>query len=187
MLRRVTLNSPLAAVLALYATGACAQQPASLDRITLPPGFSIEIYAEGLSNPRSMVLAPNGTLFVGTRGAPPTLARGVSADAGQVYAILDLDNDQKADRVITIDSGLNAPNGVAFRDGSLYVAEINRILRYDGIESRLDDPPEPVVVSDAFPSDWMHGWKFIAFGPDGKLYVPVGAPCNVCDRTGEEP
>ena len=187
MLRRVTLNSPLAAVLALYATGACAQQPASLDRITLPPGFSIEIYAEGLSNPRSMVLAPNGTLFVGTRGAPPTLARGVSADAGQVYAILDLDNDQKADRVITIDSGLNAPNGVAFRDGSLYVAEINRILRYDGIESRLDDPPEPVVVSDAFPSDWMHGWKFIAFGPDDKLYVPVGGPCNVCDREDEEP
>ncbi len=187
MLRRVTLNSPLAAVLALYATGACAQQPASLDRITLPPGFSIEIYAEGLSNPRSMVLAPNGTLFVGTRGAPPTLARGVSADAGQVYAILDLDNDQKADRVITIDSGLNAPNGVAFRDGSLYVAEINRILRYDGIESRLDDPPEPVVVSDAFPSDRMHGWKFIAFGPDDKLYVPVGGPCNVCDREDEEP
>jgi glucose/arabinose dehydrogenase len=190
MFGRAILNVPLAAVMvvmALYATGAYGQQSASLDRITLPPGFSIDIYAEGLSNPRSMALAPNGTLFVGTRGAPANIARGASADAGQVYALLDRDNDNKADQVITIDTGLNTPNGVAFRDGSLYVAEINRILRYDGIESRLDNPPEPVVVNDTYPTDWMHGWKFIAFGPDGKLYVPVGGPCNVCDRAGEEP
>ena len=187
MFRRATLNAPLATLMALYATGACGQQPASLDRISLPPGFSIDIYAEGLSNPRSMALSPNGTLFVGTREAPQNIARGGSAGAGQVYAVLDRDNDQKADEVITIDTGLNAPNGVAFRDGSLYVAEINRILRYDRIESRLDNPPEPVVVTDAFPTDWMHGWKFIAFGPDGKLYVPVGAPCNVCDRADDEP
>ena len=187
MLRRVTMNVPLAAVMVLYATGACGQQPASLDRITLPPGFSIDIYVDGLSTPRSMALGPNGTLFVGTRRAPQNIAQGASADAGQVYAVLDRDNDQKADEVITIAAGLNAPNGVAFRDGSLYVAEINRILRYDRIESRLNDPPEPVVVTDAFPTDWMHGWKFIAFGPDDKLYVPVGAPCNVCDRGDEEP
>ena len=187
MFRRATLNATLATLMALYATGACGQQPASLDRISLPPGFSIDIYAEGLSNPRSMALSPNGTLFVGTREAPQNIARGGSAGAGQVYAVLDRDNDQKADEVITIDTGLNAPNGVAFRDGSLYVAEINRILRYDWIESRLDNPPEPVVVTDAFPTDWMHGWKFIAFGPDGKLYVPVGAPCNVCDRADDEP
>jgi len=187
MTRCATLSAPLAAAMVLYATAAGGQQAVSLDEITLPPGFSIDIYAEGLSNPRSMVLAPNGTLFVGTRGAPPSLVGGASADAGQVYAILDRDNDQKADEIITIDSGLNAPNGVAFRDGSLYVAEISRILRYDGIESRLDDPPEPVVVNGTFPTDWMHGWKFIAFGPDGKLYVPVGAPCNVCDRADEEP
>ena len=187
MLRPTTLNAPLAAVLALFATGACGQERASLDRITLPPGFSIDIYVEGLSNPRSMALGPNGTLFVGTRAAPATLTRGASADAGHVYAVLDHDHDQKADEVITIDTGLNAPNGVAFRNGSLYVAEINRILRYDGIESRLDDPPEPVVVTDAFPTDWMHGWKFIAFGPDGKLYVPVGGPCNVCDRADDDP
>ena len=187
MFRRTTLNAPLVAVMALYATAACGQQPAAVDRITLPPGFSIDVYVEGLSNPRSMALGPNGTLFVGTRGAPQNIARGGSADAGQVYAVLDRDNDHKADEVITIDAGLNTPNGVAFRDGSLYVAEINRILRYDGIESRLDDPPEPVVVNGTFPTDWMHGWKFIAFGPDGKLYVPVGAPCNVCDRADEEP
>ena len=187
MFRRAILNAPLAAVMAMYATGACGQQPASLDQITLPPGFSIEVYAEGLSAPRSMALSPNGTLFVGTRISPQFIARGAPAEAGQVYAVLDRDNDQKADEVITIDTGLNAPNGVAFRDGALYVAEINRILRYDGIESRLDDPPDPVVVNSTFPTDWMHGWKFIAFGPDGKLYVPVGGPCNVCDRTDEDP
>ena len=74
------------------------------------------------------------------------------------------------------------PSGVAFREGALYVAEVNRILRYDDIESRLDDPPEPVVVNDELPSDRHHGWKFISFGPDDKLYVPIGAPCNVCER-----
>jgi glucose/arabinose dehydrogenase len=77
------------------------------------------------------------------------------------------------------------PNGVAFRDGALYVAEINRILRYDGIESRLADPPKPVVVTDRYPRDGHHGWKYIAFGPDGWLYVPVGAPCNVCEADPE--
>jgi glucose/arabinose dehydrogenase len=187
VLGRAAMNVSLAAVMVLYATGACGQLPASLDRITLPPGFSIDIYVDGLSNPRSMALGPNGTLFVGTRRAPQNIAQGASPDAGQVYAVLDRDNDQEADEIITIAAGLNAPNGVAFRDGSLYVAEINRILRYDRIESRLNDPPEPVMVTDAFPTDWMHGWKFIAFGPDDKLYVPVGAPCNVCDRVDEEP
>ena len=187
MSRSKTLIVSLAAAMALYTTAASGQQRVSLDEITLPPGFSIDIYVDGLSNPRSMALSPNGTLFVGTRRGPQNIAQGASADAGQVYAILDRDNDQKADEVIAIDSGLLAPNGVAFRDGSLYVAEISRILRYDGIESRLDDPPEPVVVNGTFPTDWLHGWKFIAFGPDGKLYVPVGGPCNVCDRGDEDP
>ena len=100
--------------------------------------------------------------------------------------MLDRDQDQKADEVITIASGLNMPNGVAFRGGALYVAEVNQVLRYDGIESRLQNPPEPVVIDEEFPSERAHGWKFIRFGPDGKLYVPVGAPCNICDRTGED-
>ncbi len=120
-----------------------------------------------------MALSPSGTVFVGTR------------DDGKVYALPNSDGDMRADRVVVIASGLNNPNGVAFRDGALYVAEINRILRFDGIESRLDDPPEPVVVYDDYPSDRSHGWKFIAIGPDGKLYVPVGAPCNVCERSEE--
>ena len=185
MFTRATLSLPLAAVVALYSTTVCGQEPVPLDRIALPPGFSIDIYAQGLTNPRSMALSPNGTLFVGTRMNPQAIARG-EPGAGLVYALVDRDNDQRADEVFRIDAGLNVPNGVAFRDGALYVAEINRILRYDGIESRLDNPPEPVVLADGYPTDWLHGWKFISFGPDGKLYVPVGAPCNVCDRR-EEP
>ena len=121
-----------------------------------------------------MARSPSGTLFVSTR------------QAGDVYAVLDRDQDYKADDVITIATGLNMPNGVAFRDGALYVAEVNRILRYDGIEGRLQNPPEPVVVDEEFPTERSHGWKFIRFGPDGKLYVPVGAPCNICDRTDED-
>jgi glucose/arabinose dehydrogenase len=105
-----------------------------------------------------------------------------SRSAGKVYALVDLNQDQKADEVITIAEGLNKPNGVAFLDGSLYVAEISRVLRYDRIEARLKNPPRPVVVNDSFPKDEHHGWKFIRFGPDGRLYVPVGAPCNVCER-----
>ena len=146
-----------------------------LDRLTLPPGFSIEVYAADVPNARQMALSPNGTLFVSTRRA------------GNVYAVRDDDGDQSADRVLTLDAGLNMPNGVAFRDGALYVAEVNRVLRYDDIEANLETPPEPVVVNDTFPSDRAHGWKFIAFGPDGRLYVPVGAPCNICDHEEETP
>lgn len=149
-------------------------QDIPLNRITLPPGFSIELFASDVPNARSLARSPSGTLFVSTR------------QAGAVYAVLDRDQDHKADEVITIATGLNMPNGVAFRDGALYVAEVNRILRYDGIEARLDDPPAPVTVDEDFPTERAHGWKFVRFGPDGKLYVPVGAPCNICDRTGED-
>ncbi len=166
--------------------GGSAQDAVPLDRLSLPPGFRIEVYAEGLTSPRSMVLSENGTLFVGTRVSPQAMQRGAGGGPG-VYAIRDRDGDGRADEIVEIGEGLNVPNGVAFDDGDLYVAEISRILRYDDIESRLEDPPEPVVVTDVFPTDWLHGWKFIAFGPDGKLYVPVGAPCNVCDRSADEP
>ena len=146
-----------------------------LDKLTLPEGFSIEVYAADVPNARQMSLSPSGTLFVSTRRL------------GNVYAVLDDDGDQAADRVLTLDSGLNMPNGVAFRDGDLYVAEVNRVLRYADIEANLETPPEPVVVNDEFPSDRAHGWKFIAFGPDGRLYVPVGGPCNVCDHEEATP
>ena len=141
-----------------------------IDFVRLPDGFEINIYAENVNNARSMTLSPNGTLFVGTR------------QAGSVYAILDTDRDYQADEVIVVARNLNMPNGVAFRDGDLYVAELNRVLRYDKIENRLRNPPNPAVVNDGFPADPHHGWKFIRFGPDNRLYVPVGAPCNVCER-----
>ncbi|WP_299457409.1 sorbosone dehydrogenase family protein [uncultured Microscilla sp.] len=141
-----------------------------LEKIKLPKGFQISIFANGVNEARSMVRGDKGTIFVGNRGG------------GNVYAVVDNDNDYKADKVYTIASGLNMPCGVAFRKGSLYVAEVSRILRYDNIEANLDNPPKPVVVYDKYPTDRHHGWKFIAFGPDDKLYVPVGAPCNICER-----
>ena len=141
-----------------------------LDTIKLPPGFQIKLYAGGAENAREMALGPKGTLFAGTQRA------------GNVYAIIDRDHDGVADEGLVIASGLTSPNGVAFRDGALYVGDAWRILRYDDIESHLEHPPKPVVVYDGYPHDAWHGWKFIAFGPDGMLYVPVGAPCNVCQR-----
>ena len=138
-----------------------------LDRIKLPEGFEISIYADNVPGARSMALSSKGTLFLGTR------MDNKRQSIGKVYAV--------ADKVYTIAEGLNVPNGVALHDGDLYVAEINRIIRYDNIEARLANPPEPVVINDTFPTDFHHGWKYIAFGPDGRLYVPVGAPCNICE------
>ncbi len=147
------------------------EQPATdpdLDKIVLPDGFQISYFARDVTNARSMALAPDGTLYVGTR------------QEGNVYALPDRNKDGKADEVITLTKGLNMPNGVALRDGNLYVAEVNRILRYDNIAQNLKNPPQPKVIYDKFPEEKHHGWKYIAFGPDGKLYVPVGAPCNIC-------
>lgn len=143
-----------------------------LDKIQLPEGFKIAIFAE-VENARSLVIGEQGTIFVGNR----------SKD--KVYALRDEDGDHYAEKVYVIDKGLKMPCGVAFREGSLYVAEIDRILRYDNIEANLENPPKPVIVNDQLPNDRWHGWKYIAFGPDDKLYVPVGAPCNVCEREKE--
>lgn len=141
-----------------------------LQNIKLPPGFKISVFAE-VPGARSMCLGSKGTLFVGSM-----------SNGDKVYAVVDSDKNGVADKVYTIASGLNSPNGVAFKDGNLYVAEISRIVRFDDIENRLENPPSYSVVYDQFPTDRHHGWKFIAFGPDGKLYVPVGAPCNICDE-----
>jgi glucose/arabinose dehydrogenase len=152
----------------------CGENGTGLACIKLPPGFSIDYYAENVEGARSMVLSPDGTLFVGSR------------DTGKVYAVLDRNKDSKADDVLVLAEGLDMPNGVALRNGSLYVAEVSRVIRYDDIEKRLENPPDPVVVNENFPSDHAHGWKYIKFGPDGKLYVPVGMPCNACNKEGED-
>lgn len=161
----------LGAAVALSACGPKNEAPEGslpLHTIKLPEGFSIEVFAE-VKDARSLAISPAGTVFVGNK------------DGDKVYAVKDTDGDFIADKKWVIDSGLNQPNGVAFKDGHLYVAEISRILKYENIESNLDSPPDPVVVNDAYPDKTHHGWKYIAFGPDGKLYVPVGAPCNICE------
>jgi glucose/arabinose dehydrogenase len=158
------------------APAASADLPLNL--IKLPPGFKIEVYASGVTNARELALGPKGTVFVGSRNKP---------DGDKVYALVDKNGDQKADQVLVIAKGLNQPNGVAVHNGSLYVGEISRITRFDDIESRLESPGEPIVVNAALPKDEHHGQKFIAFGPDGLLYVPVGAPCNICDKEKDDP
>jgi len=143
-----------------------------LEKLKLPAGFKIEIFAE-VENARSMAVSPSGIIYVGNR------------NSDKVYAIKDTDGDHKADKKWVIASGLNMPNGVAFRDGDLYVAEVSRVIKFPAIETKLGNPGQPVVVNDQFPTETHHGWKYIAFGPDGKLYVPVGAPCNICESENE--
>lgn len=147
----------------------------SLGYLEAPAGFSVEIYADSVPNARQMTMGENGILYVGTRRD------------GRVHAVVDSDSDHKADTVYTIASDLRLPNGVAYKDGSLYVAEVSKIWRFDDIDNHLDDPPTPVLITDDYPTEGHHGWKYIAFGPDGKLYVPVGAPCNVCNMEKENP
>jgi glucose/arabinose dehydrogenase len=147
-------------------------QTLPLSKIKLPAGFRIDVYAE-VDNARSLAISPSGTIYVGNR------------NGDKVYAIKDTDGDFKADKKWTIASGLDMPNGVAFKDGDLYVAEMTRIIKFPGIESKLNNPGKPVVINDTYPKQDGHGWKYIAFGPDGKLYVPVGAPCNICESKEE--
>lgn len=147
-----------------------ANADVDLDDITLPPGFSIEVYAD-VPHARSMALGDDGIVFVGNRRAT------------SVYAVVPVDGGEA--EVIELVSGLDTPNGVAYHDGDLYVAEVARILRYKDIASRLDDLPAPEVLGVELPDDKWHGWRYIGFGPDGKLYVAIGAPCNLCDRGAE--
>jgi glucose/arabinose dehydrogenase len=142
---------------------------ASLDDVTLPPGFAIEVYAD-VPKARSLALGDRGTLFVSTR------------KAREVYAVVE--NDDGSTRTIELASGLKTPNGIAFHNGDLYVAEITRVLRYRDIEGNLESVPEPEELDIELPSERSHGWRYIGFGPDGKLYISIGAPCNICDETG---
>lgn len=145
-----------------------AQQNLPLNLLQLPPGFKISVYAAPVPDAREMALGNNGTLFVGSR------------DAGKVYAIIPDKKNPRGTRVLTIASDLDMPNGVAFKDGALYVAEVSRILRFDNIENRLTHLPTPVTIATTLPDETHHGWRYIRFSPDGKLYIGIGAPCNDC-------
>lgn len=149
---------------------ASAESGSGLDDIRLPSGFSIELYTNEVPNARSLALGEHGTIFVATR------------KDGRVYAVVP--RKDEAPRVVTVAKDLDMPNGVAFHDGDLYVAELSRISRYSDIESSLESIPEPEVVNDTFPSERHHGWRYIGFGPDGKLYISIGVPCNICKKEG---
>ena len=159
-------------VLAILTTG-CGNAQSNINSISMPPGFKISVYASGIEGARSLALGDNGIVFVGSRSE------------GRVYALVDENGDGKKITVLTVASNLDTPNGVAYHNGSLYVAEISRILRYDNILENLNQSKPPVVVYDMLPKERHHGWKFIAIGPDEKLYVPVGAPCNICASEDE--
>ncbi|MBT8082108.1 MAG: sorbosone dehydrogenase family protein [Gammaproteobacteria bacterium] len=142
---------------------------ASLDEVQLPPGFAIEVYAD-VPRARSLVFGDQGTLFVSTR------------KARSIYAVVE--SGDGSTRTIELADNLSTPNGIAFKDGDLYVAEIDRVLRYRDIEDNLESVPDPEVLDIDLPSERRHGWRYIGFGPDGMLYISIGAPCNVCDDEG---
>jgi len=147
---------------------ATAQDKLPLDKIKLPAGFKAEVWSTGHPGARTMVLGDKGTLFMGTRLI------------GRVYAIINKDGKREAKVLL---QGLTQPNGLAFKDGALYVFAINKVYRYDNIEDKLDNPPQPVELTEKYnlPDTIHHNWKYVAFGPDGKMYVQVGANCNICE------
>lgn len=140
----------------------------ALDDVVLPPGFSIAVFAD-VPNARSLALGDNGTVFVSNR-------RGHS-----IYAVVP---EGDSTRTIELIGSLDTPNGIAFHDGDLYVAEKNRVIRYAAIEKNLTNVPDGEVLDIELPSESHHGWRYISFGPDGKLYISIGAPCNICDEDG---
>jgi glucose/arabinose dehydrogenase len=152
--------------------GLLSMNDLQLEDIVLPEGFRIDLYAR-IPNARSLALSPSGVLFVSNR----------SKD--KVYAVVDTDGDLKANQSYVIAEDLRMPNGIAYRDGDLYVAEVSKLWRFAQIEDNLNNPSTPELIYNDYPTDGHHGWKYIAFGPDGKLYVPVGAPCNICESKDE--
>ena len=170
-MKALAVFAPLFFSLALPACAADA--PSLLAQITLPEGFHIEIYAR-VPGARSMSVAEElGVVFVGTRGSA-------------VYAVIDRDRDRRADEVVKVKDGLNVPNGVAWKDGTLYVAEQSRVVSFAAPDLAALARAAPEVLFDGLPDEGWHGWRYAAFGPDGLLYVSVGSPCNVCATSGLE-
>jgi glucose/arabinose dehydrogenase len=156
-------NSPLSPHAQPPAPKAPGEIP--VDKLKVPSGFKVSLWASGINNARVMTWGDKGTLFVSSRVA------------GNVYAVVDKGGSRE---VRTIAKGLNLPNGIAFKNGALYIAEIHRITKMEGVEDKLDAPPAMTPVYETLPKDAPHGWKYLAFGPDGKLYFNIGAPCNIC-------
>jgi glucose/arabinose dehydrogenase len=157
-------SSPLHPIAPILTGRPASELP--VDKLKVPPGFKVEVWADGVPEARSLALGDKGTVFVGNRNLK------------DVYAIVDRGGKREVKKIL---SGLNAPNGVAFHKGTLYVAERGRITAYDGIEGKLDNPPAArVVIDNLDPSQQPgHFWKFLAMGPDGKLYFNIGAPGNI--------
>ncbi|WP_342117586.1 DUF7133 domain-containing protein [Pseudoduganella sp. OTU4001] len=169
---RRNASAALAGDVSRVSAPAAAPAPAanSLSSLKLPKGFQIAVYADQVESARELAVTDSGLVFVGSR------------KAGKVYALVDADKDGVAEKIVTVAEGLNKPNGVALLNGALYVGEISRILKFDNIEKTYASKPAYKVIKDDLPTDTWHGEKYIKAGPDGKLYIPIGAPCNVCDK-----
>ncbi|NGP89551.1 PQQ-dependent sugar dehydrogenase [Fodinibius halophilus] len=162
----------LSTLLLLQWLSGCSPQNKSqqiTEKLDAPSGFTVDIFAADVPNARQLALGAEGTVYAGSR------------NAGKVYAITDKNKDFKADSVFVIADNLRLPSGIAYRNGDLYIGAVSKILKLDSIDSQLHNPPEPTLITNRYPTEGHHGWKFIDFGPDGKLYVPVGAPCNICN------
>ncbi len=140
-----------------------------LSFLNLPQGGAIRYYADDVPGARSLSAGPEGVVFVGTRGE------------GVVYALLDKNLDGRSDERFVVASGLNSPNGIVYHQGTLYVAEISRIIRFKNIDTTYQNKPAYEVVYDNLPKEGHHGWRYMALGPDDRLYLGIGAPCNVCE------
>ena len=141
-----------------------------LSALRVPEGFKVELWAHGMPGARMMELGDNGTVFVGTR------------TIGRVYAVTE-QGGQRVHRILA--QGLRQPNGLAFRDGSLYVIAINEVFRYDNVERNPEVQPVNLTAAFDLPREEHHGWKFAKFGPDGRLYMNIGVPCNICEFNRE--
>jgi glucose/arabinose dehydrogenase len=161
--------------LTIFVNCSASGNPAHLEKLKVPSGYSIKVYADQLPGARTMAISDSGVIFVGTRGQ------------GKIYALVPPKNTQEKMRTITLLSNLNNPNGVAYYKGDLYVAEIDRILKYENVDKHLDDMPDPIVLNKALPSNKWHGPRVIKVGPDERIYVSIGMPCNTCNFRDEQP